>query len=278
MVRRLEKGEQLSQVKMDELYIWMQVYDLPVGFNSEIVLKSIGNYAGKFIMFDPKNFQSIWKPFLRIKVAINVNKPLKSQMRVKKSGGEWSWITFKYERLPTFCFYCGIIGHSEKFCEALFDDVDNDGTRKYDASLRATMRTQIATSKNQWLRSADGGKLMSRKTGGDDAADRYGQTESADLLVTRSQDYRNQQEDRTEKEGMIVGGGIRAHIKKFQNEEIAVITQKRPRIHDNGLDEILVMGCTKETEERDVNMIDGLEQNQKNLALTGPVVQARPPQ
>lgn len=33
-----------------------------------------------------------------------MRKPLKSQMRIKKAGGEWMWIKFKYERLPSFFF------------------------------------------------------------------------------------------------------------------------------------------------------------------------------
>lgn len=126
----------------------MQVYDFPVGFNSEFILKSIGNYVGKYIQSDQKNFQSIWRQFLRIKVAINVLKPLKSQMRIKKTRGDWMWIKFKYERLPSFCFYCGIIGHSEKFCEALFDSTGETGGRKYDASLRAAVRNQVSPGQN----------------------------------------------------------------------------------------------------------------------------------
>lgn len=72
-------------------------------------------------------------------MAINVYSPLKSKMRIKKAGGEWMWIKFKYERLPLFCFYCGLIGHFEKFCESLFDDKRNNGDRVYDDSLRAPM-------------------------------------------------------------------------------------------------------------------------------------------
>lgn len=87
MVKRLELGERLSDIQLSEMYIWVQVYELPVGFNSEFILKSIGNYIGNYIQSDPKNFQSIWRQFSRIKVAINVFQPLKSRMRIKKSGG-----------------------------------------------------------------------------------------------------------------------------------------------------------------------------------------------
>ncbi|XP_074374432.1 uncharacterized protein LOC141714835 [Apium graveolens] len=127
--------------------------DGPWTFNNQalMVKRSIGNYVGRYIQSDPKNFQSIWRQFLHIKVAINVLKPVKGQVRIKKSGGEWMWIKFKYERLPSFCFYCGIIGHTEKFCEALFDNTRENGSRKYDASLRAAVRSQGSAGKNQWL-------------------------------------------------------------------------------------------------------------------------------
>lgn len=116
VVKKLEIGEQLTAIKLNDLYIWVQVYDLPIGFNSEFIHQSVGNFVGKFLRSDPKNFHGVWRNYIRIKVAVNVNKPLKSQMRIKKAGGEWMWIKFKYERLPSFCFYCGLIGHFEKFC------------------------------------------------------------------------------------------------------------------------------------------------------------------
>lgn len=59
MLKKMEEGVQLSEIKLSEIYIWMQVYDLPIGFNSEFILKSIGNHVGKFIDSDPNNVQGI---------------------------------------------------------------------------------------------------------------------------------------------------------------------------------------------------------------------------
>lgn len=164
----------------------MQIYDLPIGFNSEFILKSIGNYVGKFLEADSKNFQVMGRNYLRIKVALDVRRPLKNCMKIKKTGGDWLWIKFKYERLPSFCFYCGIIGHSDKFCEAMFDNPQCGEERKYDSSLRAPTKKQNNSKGNQWLRDANGsyGGVPVESVGGD------GQ-------VTNSRDLRLVQRDRS---------------------------------------------------------------------------------
>lgn len=59
---------------------------------------------------DDRNFDGSLRTFYRIRVAIDVSKPLKKGMKLKKNSGEWSTVEFRYERLPTFCFLCGIIG------------------------------------------------------------------------------------------------------------------------------------------------------------------------
>lgn len=55
----------------------------------------------------PSNF-TVWREYLRVRVTIDLEKPLKRRMKVKKSGNEWFWIVFKYENVPTFCFICGL--------------------------------------------------------------------------------------------------------------------------------------------------------------------------
>lgn len=41
-------------------------------------------------------------------------------MKLKKKDGSFFWVAFKYERLHTFCYFCGLLGHSMQFCRKLY--------------------------------------------------------------------------------------------------------------------------------------------------------------
>ena len=149
---RVQVGDNPMQIPLFLSEFWIQVYDLPCGFMSEKVAKEIGKFIGVYIEADAKNFDGIWRNFMRIRVAIDVRKPLKKRMRIKKLGGEWAWINFKYERMPTFCFYCGIIGHNEKFCEKFFDCKDKQAAMEYGTWIRAPNRRDYSQIGERWLR------------------------------------------------------------------------------------------------------------------------------
>lgn len=38
-------------------------------------------------------------------------------------------LSFKYERFGTFCFACGVLGHTDRTCETLFERDSDDGVR-----------------------------------------------------------------------------------------------------------------------------------------------------
>lgn len=107
-------------VKLNEIDIWVQIYDIPRGFISENILKNVGDSIGKFVKSDTSNFDGLWKSFVRIQVIMNIDKPLKRRMKIKREGDTWCWINFKYERLSTFCFVCGLLGHTEKECNIVY--------------------------------------------------------------------------------------------------------------------------------------------------------------
>lgn len=54
--------------------------------------------------------------FCRIRVNLNIQKQLRRGIFVSLCGKRKSWLPFKYENLPTFCFGCGRIGHGVKEC------------------------------------------------------------------------------------------------------------------------------------------------------------------
>lgn len=56
--------------------------------------------------------------WLRIKVVIDIRKPLMRGITVKVGDAEKEkWCSFLYEFLPDFCYMCGHIGHTDRQCE-----------------------------------------------------------------------------------------------------------------------------------------------------------------
>ena len=72
-------------------------------------------------------------------------------MKIKKAGGERRWLNFKYEKLSMFCFFGGIIGHSDSFCGKRFDSPRIDMEMPYGTWLRTTTRATGTIAANRWL-------------------------------------------------------------------------------------------------------------------------------
>lgn len=145
-------------VKLQNLEMWVQIYDMPRGFISENILRNIGTSFGMYIKSDLGTFDGGWKPYIRIRVALNVDKPLKRRIKIKREGNTWSWINFKYEKLGTFCFVCGVIGHSERDCAAVYANPNKLDEKAYGTWLRAPSRNARSNTGSRWIRNVVGGK------------------------------------------------------------------------------------------------------------------------
>ncbi|KAH7858824.1 hypothetical protein Vadar_028421 [Vaccinium darrowii] len=62
---------------------------------------------------------------MRVLVNINITVPLRRGMKLKLDEGEPFWVEFRYEKLPTFCCYCGYLGHDKKSCLKHSQDIQN---------------------------------------------------------------------------------------------------------------------------------------------------------
>ncbi|XP_031106522.1 uncharacterized protein LOC116011141 [Ipomoea triloba] len=114
--RQVQDGVLPGDVVLDAVDMWVQVHDLPLGYTSDEVLEQVGNFLGSFVRCDDRFAGTPWRSFYRVRVAIPVARPIKRRMRLVKRDKQCCWVTFKYERLHTFCFFCGFLGHSHKFC------------------------------------------------------------------------------------------------------------------------------------------------------------------
>lgn len=156
LLSRMKEGENPRSIELKSIDLWVQIHDLIPGCMSEKVIIEVGYQLAEYVSSCPNNFKGIWKEYMRVRVTMDITKPLKRRMKVRKSGNEWSWITFKYENVPTFCFICGIMGHPDKFCGRLFDTPEGDIVKPYGSWMRAPLRRQTRMVGEKWLRNETG--------------------------------------------------------------------------------------------------------------------------
>ncbi|KAK1380443.1 CCHC-type domain-containing protein [Heracleum sosnowskyi] len=153
---RLKEGDNPREMEINKMDIWVQLHGMSAGFMSQRVVTDIGNYIGVFVESDANNFIGAWREYLRVRVTLTLNKPLKRRMRLKKNDSNWCWVNFKFEGIPTFCFICGLIGHSEKYCEKLFDIPADQITKPYGVWMRAEPKRKTHSMGARWLRQGGG--------------------------------------------------------------------------------------------------------------------------
>lgn len=115
----------------------VQVHKIPKKMANLKMTEFIAAQLGNFIRADMSNCDCTWIEFIRLPVCIDISKPLRQKIKIKNGKGEVITLECKYERLPTYCFYCGIIGHSERFCVKLFESSNAGTKRTYGPELRA---------------------------------------------------------------------------------------------------------------------------------------------
>lgn len=129
-----------------------------MGMLLEKIIQSIGYFVGEFVKADPANMNGLWKQHVRVRVNMNIEVPLKCRMKLKREGGTFSWISFKYERLSMFCFVCGFLGHSDRECSIVYANPEKVIERAYGVWLRAPNKN--AENQNmgeKWLRNGQAG-------------------------------------------------------------------------------------------------------------------------
>jgi hypothetical protein len=103
-------------VEFKTLSIWARVYELPTGFRTENIGRQLGNKIGKFLKMDLDEEFSGWRDFLRIRVKLDMEKPLTRVVFISLGAGKREPFRVKYEKLPKFCAVCGLLGHVETEC------------------------------------------------------------------------------------------------------------------------------------------------------------------
>lgn len=124
LLKEFEENVRPSEISFDESPMWIKIYDTPIGKRNRKTAKILGNHIGKYLDYDDSDELNLNRT-LNIKVLIELKKPLMRGIYMNV-GGVSKWCPIKYVRLPTFCYYCGIMGHQEKECHIREEEGHND--------------------------------------------------------------------------------------------------------------------------------------------------------
>jgi hypothetical protein len=115
--------------------IQVRILNLPFEWMNNKKGLKIAKLIDKNCSVDVDEFGVASGTFLRAKVAIPFDQPLRRWVIIRRDGRDESF-NLQYEKLPFFCFGCGLIGHGELECKSPADR-DALGKLPFDRNLRA---------------------------------------------------------------------------------------------------------------------------------------------
>lgn len=95
---------------------WVQVSNLPLKSTTKEMGLEISSKLGKVLDIDVLENGVHWGRYLHIRIQLDVTRKLIRAKKVSIEQDEPRWVFFRYERLPNFCYVCGLIGHSKCEC------------------------------------------------------------------------------------------------------------------------------------------------------------------
>ena len=116
LIKRYDYSIPIQDVVFEQVSLWVQVHDIPTKYLSREVAKKlcepvgVVNKEASLVEVDRGNI-------MRVRVKVDVTLPLCRGRVFKLGNGSKGWVSFKYERLPNICYWCGRLNHVDRDCD-----------------------------------------------------------------------------------------------------------------------------------------------------------------
>ncbi|KAF9612910.1 hypothetical protein IFM89_004326 [Coptis chinensis] len=116
----IKKGIHTDEVALTKMFdlvdFWIQIYGIPRDRITEENVRNVGALLGKVKAVDLCCQREFRTPVARIRVRMDIKERLVKGVDLIIEKGEVIPITFKYEKLEIFYYFCGCIGHDIHYC------------------------------------------------------------------------------------------------------------------------------------------------------------------
>ncbi|KAK8590495.1 hypothetical protein V6N13_057388 [Hibiscus sabdariffa] len=133
----------------NNMTIRVRVSQLPLQAMNGTMGLQLGGCIGRAIGVDHRVEGGNLGEFLRIRVSIDITKPLRRCVLLGNGQGRKPTpCPLKYERLPRFCYFCGLIGHDLVVCQAKPTDLDHRKLQ-YGSWFRVSVQQPVAGARRR---------------------------------------------------------------------------------------------------------------------------------
>ena len=105
----------MVELEFEKAAFWVCMYNLPLACMSKAIGMRMGASVGEVLEMEVNDEGVGWGEYLRVRIVLDLSKPLSRGRRLKLRERS-IWIPFKYEKIPRFCFSCGVICHGARGC------------------------------------------------------------------------------------------------------------------------------------------------------------------
>jgi hypothetical protein len=116
ILTRIDDTTPFSTICFTQVSFWVQIHDLPIKFMKKAACEQIGSTLGMVEQAEDVDEGTHKGSFMRVRVQLDIRAPLCRGRKVGMGDQDY-WVSFKYERLPNFCYWCGLLTHDEKECD-----------------------------------------------------------------------------------------------------------------------------------------------------------------
>lgn len=110
--------------------IGVKLNNIPLGYRNPSAARRLCTNLGEVLEVIPPKCETP-QVYIRVRVRIDIQESLLRGVPLRVRNGTRQWISFSYERLPVYCYLCGLVGHMEKKCKLRLGDGFVDPSKSF---------------------------------------------------------------------------------------------------------------------------------------------------